>query len=92
MWTPWSKHVDAVVKARGRTDSVNVLSAPGASECYMARMSATGKRGLKSGARYPFTLVIDGGTATQSSGRAVLRQFANLSRMRALTDRQLDCP
>jgi hypothetical protein len=61
------------------------------SACYVARASGIGKRKLKAGARYPFTLAIDAGSAARESSHAVLRRFTSLGRMRSASSRALGC-
>jgi hypothetical protein len=57
----------------------------------MARTHVIGKRELKLGARYPFTLAIDAGSVTRDSSHALVRHFASLKRMRSIAGRALGC-
>ena len=86
-----SGHVQALIEARGRTNPISGLVPHRASTCYVARTNRIGKRRLKLGASYPFTLAIGGGSTTRDSSHALLRRFASLSRMRSVTSRQLGC-
>jgi hypothetical protein len=86
-----SGHVGALVEVDGRTNPVSDLLARHGSTCYLARANGIGKRKLKAGARYPFTLAIDAGSAARESSHAVLRRFTSLSRMRSASSRALGC-
>ena len=86
-----SGHVEALIEAHGQTNPVSDLVAHGTSTCYMARTHVIGKRELKLGAPYPFTLAIDAGSVTRDSGHASVRHFVNLNRMRSIAGRALGC-
>jgi hypothetical protein len=86
-----SGHVEALIEVHGRTNPVSGLVAHRASTCYVARTNGIGKRKLKLGARYPFTLAVDTRSVTRDSGHALLRKFASLDRMRSVASRQLGC-
>jgi hypothetical protein len=86
-----SGRVGAKIEADGRTDPVSDLIARVASTCYVARTNRISKRILKAGAGYPFTLAIDAGSVTRDRGRASLRKFATVSRMRSIASRSLGC-
>jgi hypothetical protein len=86
-----SGHVDALIEANGRTNPISDLIAHRTSTCYVAHTNGIGKRKLKLGARYPFTLAVDAGSVTRDSGHALLRRFVSLNRMRSVASRQLGC-
>jgi hypothetical protein len=86
-----SGHVEALIEIHGRTNPISGLVPHRASTCYVARTNRIGKRRLKLGTSYPFTLAIGEGSTTRDSGHALLHQFASLNRMRSVTSRQLGC-
>jgi hypothetical protein len=86
-----SGRLEAKIEADGRTDPVSDLIARVASTCYVARTNRISKRMLKAGGRYPFTLAIDTGSVKRDSGRASLRKFATVDRMRSIASRSLGC-
>lgn len=86
-----SGRVEAKIEADGRTDPVSDLITHGASTCYVARTNRTSKRILNAGAGYPFTLALDAGSVTRDSGRASVRKFTSVDRVRSIASRSLGC-
>jgi hypothetical protein len=86
-----SGHIEATIEAHGRSSSVRRLTIHETSTCYAAIVSGSGRLKPKAGARYPFTLVLGGGTATRDSGYGLVRRFASIGRMQSAARRLLGC-
>jgi len=84
------RHVEALIEAHGRTNPVSDLIGMEPHVLHGAH-ARIGKRELKLGARYPFTLAIDAGSVTRDSSHALVRHFASLKRMRSIAGRALGC-
>ncbi|HTA33037.1 MAG TPA: hypothetical protein VK721_06390 [Solirubrobacteraceae bacterium] len=84
-------NVEAMIEANGQPSPIRQLTTRKVATCYAATQGGIGKRELKPGAHYPFTLVDEGASDTRYRAYGLVRRFASINRMHGAVSRQLGC-